>query len=459
MKYDIAIIGAGPGGYTAAIRAAQLGAKVVIIEKENPGGVCLNCGCIPTKTILAGITRLNEVKKFAKFGIELEFQGFKYEKLFEKKEITVEKLRKSLVQLIKSWNIDIISGEASIISSEKLEVFSKEESLEIEFNYLIMATGSKPAALPGLQADHSFILDTNDILALKELPESVLIVGSGANGVEWARIFEGAGKKVFLTEIAAVLMPMMDISQSERLERLFKRSKIEYFTSTGIENITDKKVKLTNGRVIEPDIIFLGAGREPNTNIKGLKELNIELKGKYIEIDNNLKTNIDNVYAIGDVTGKLQLAHVAAHQGIKAVEHILKKKEANIDYNIIPRVIYGEPKICSVGYTENQLIEKKIPFKKSIFPMSAVGKAFVEDKTEGFVKVLAYENKILGVHLIASGGDSIIQQAAVAMSSNITVEEFKETVFAHPSNSEALYEAFLGIDGQPINLPPERIKI
>ena len=150
---------------------------------------------------------------------------------------------------------------------------------------------------------------------------------------------------------------------------------------------------------------------------------------------------------------------MAAHQGIKAVEHILKKKEANIDYNIIPRVIYGEPKICSVGYTENQLIEKKIPFKKSIFPMSAVGKAFVEDKTEGFVKVLAYENKILGVHLIASGGDSIIQQAAVAMSSNITVEEFKETVFAHPSNSEALYEAFLGIDGQPINLPPERIKI
>lgn len=453
MKYDIAIIGAGPGGYVSAIKAAQLGAKVVLIEKENIGGICLNQGCIPTKAILASITRYNEVNKFSKFGIELDNPVLNYAKVSERKCFIVEKLRKSLTQLIKSYNIDIISGEASIKSANNLEITNTESLQTIEFNYLIIATGSRPVSLPGLHIDHKFILDTDDILALNELPESVLIVGSGASGIEWTRIFESAGKKVVLTEIAPRLAPMFDSSISERLERLFKRKKVEYYTGTGVSNITDKNILLQNGKKFQPDIVFLAAGRTPNSDIKGLDELNIIKNNKHIAVDDNLKTNIGNIYAIGDVTGKLPLAHVASHQGISAVENILLNKKVNINYNAIPKIIYGSPEIASAGYSEEELINLNMSYEKSIFPMSAIGKTVIEDEIEGFIKVLASKNKILGVHIVADGGDYMIQQAAIAINSNLTIENIKETVFAHPTNSEAFYEAFLGIDGHAIHLP------
>ncbi|OGI04340.1 MAG: dihydrolipoyl dehydrogenase [Candidatus Melainabacteria bacterium GWF2_32_7] len=453
MKYDIAIIGAGPGGYVSAIRAAQLGAKVVLIEKENIGGVCLNWGCIPTKAILASVDRYNEAKKFSKFGINIENLTFDYKKISDRKLTIVEKLRKSLSQLIKSYGIDVIYGEASIETKNMMKVTNSEALQEVEFDYLILATGSRPVSLPGLPIDHKFILDTNDILALEELPDSIMIIGSGASGIEWSRIFSSLGKKVILVEIASKLAPMLDSSISERLERIFKRNKIEYYTETKVEKIENKTVTLQNCKEFQPDIIFLAAGRIPNSDIKGLDEIGIITNNKYIQVDDNLKTNIDNIYAIGDVTGKLLLAHVASHQGVKAVENILLGKQANINYNTIPKVIYGTPEIGSVGCSEDELIAQNIDYEKSLFPMSAIGKTIIEDELEGFIKVLASKDKILGVHLIADGGDYITQQAAIAMNSNLTPEELKETVFAHPTNSEALYEALLGINGHPLHLP------
>jgi len=457
MIYDIAIIGAGPGGYVAAIRAAQLGAKVVLIENDNLGGTCLNWGCIPSKATLTCADKYNSVKKISKFGINVENLSFDYQKVSERKWFVVEKLRKSLTQLIKSNKIDVIFGEGCIENQNKLKILNKEEEIYVEFKNLIIATGSRPTSLSGLQIDHEFILDTNDIMKLEKIPESVLIVGTGASGVEWTRIFEIFGSKITLVEMASTLVPMCDKSISERLERIFKIKKIECYTSTKIKSIADKKVTLENGKEISPEIIFVAAGRTPNTDIKGIETLNLSMLGRYIKTDNNLKTNIDNVYAIGDVTGLEPLAHTASHQGVAAVEHILLNKEANINYEAIPHIIYGNPELCSVGLREEDLIRKKVDYKASTFPISAAGKYFIEDEPEGFVKVLSSPDggKILGVHIVADHGSDLIQQATIAIQNDLTVKQLQETIFAHPTYSEALYEAFLGIDNKALHLPPK----
>lgn len=453
MVYDVAIIGAGPGGYVSALKAAQNGLKVAIIEKNYIGGVCLNCGCIPTKTILASIDKYNEALKLKKFGINLENIELDYKKVFERKEQVVLKLRKSLEQLVKSYKIDIYYGEASIESAEKLVVDFNEEKQYILFKNLIIATGSRPVSLPGLQIDHNFIIDTNDVLAMQDFPDNILIVGSGASGIEWARIFSSIGKKVKLLEIADNIAPMFDSSISERVERLLKRKKVEIYTSTKIKNIINSTVYLENDKEFVVDKIFAAAGRVPNLDIKGIEDLQLAMNGKFIEINDSMQTNISNIYAIGDVTGKLQLAHVASHQGIAAVEHILNNKKSKMNYYNVPKIVYGNPELASVGYTEQELQERSIDYEVSNFPVGAVGKSIVDDEIEGFIKVLASKDKIYGVHIVAHNADMLIQQATIAMQSNLVPQALKETVFAHPTVSEALYEAFLGIDGSSLHVP------
>ncbi len=456
MIYDIAIIGAGPGGYVAAIRAAQLGAKVVLIENDNLGGTCLNWGCIPSKATLTCADKYNSIKKVSKFGINVENLGFDYQKISERKWSVVEKMRKNLKQLIKNNKIDVIIGEGCIESQNKIKIIQKNnEEIFVDAKYLIIATGSRPTSLPNLQIDHDFILDTNDIMKLEKLPESVLVIGTGPSGVEWMRIFEIFGVKVTLIEMAPRVVPMCDKSVSERLERIFKIKKIQCYTSTKIKEIKGKKVFLDNEIELNPDIIFVAVGRTPNTDIKGIENLNIFMSGRYVKVDNNLKTNLENIYAIGDVTGLEPLAHTASHQGICAVENILLKKEANINYKAIPSIIYGNPELCGVGMKEDDLIRKKIDYKVGNFPISACGKYFIEDELEGFVKVLSSseDDKILGVHIVAEHGSDLIQQAAIAINNNLTVKHFQETVFAHPTHSEALYEAFLDIDNRALHIP------
>jgi len=460
MIHDIAIIGAGPGGYVAAIRAAQLGAKVALIENDNLGGTCLNWGCIPSKATLTCAEKYNSAKKFSKFGINIENMSFDYQKVSERKWLVVEKMRKSLTQLIKSNKIDVLYGEGCIESQNKLKVLGKDEEAYVEFKNLIIATGSRPTSLPGLQINHDFILDTNDIIKLEKIPESVLVVGTGPSGVEWTRIFEIFGSKVTLVEMASTLVPMCDKSISERLERIFKIKKIECHKGAKIKEISEKKVILNNEKEIHPEIIFVAAGRTPNTDIKGIEILNLSMLGRYIKVDNNLKSNSENIYAIGDVTGLAPLAHTASHQGLTAVEHILLNKQGNINYEAIPHIIYGNPELCSVGLREEDLARKKIEYKASMFPVSATGKYFIEDETEGFVKILSTPDgdKILGAHIVADHGSDLIQQATIAINNNLTVKQLQETIFAHPTYSEALYEAFLGIDERALHLPPKLIK-
>ena len=444
--YDMAIIGAGPGGYTAAIRAAQLSAKVVLIEKDAIGGTCLNRGCIPSKTLLAAADKVNEFKKLSKFGINASFQGIETEKLAKRKDITILKLQKGIENLLKSNDITVIKGEAELRNANSLKVGDKV----VKFKNLIIATGSVPLDLPNIKRNGNFILNSDDILALKNYPKSILIVGSGAIGIEWARILNSLGTDVAILDIAESLSPTSDLSISEYLAKEFKQNKIKTYLKNGIEKIEDKKVYLKTGEILEPEKILLATGRKPDLKI--LQSLNITTEKSFVKVDKNFKTNISNIYAVGDINGIMQLAHVASHQGICAVEHILEGKETFIDYTTVPFVIYGKPEIASVGENQTEGL------KTFTFPMAVLGKSAADDEQEGFIKLLAENNTLKGAHIVAKEASSLIHILALAIKEKITVDKLENFIFAHPTYSEGIHEALLGLNNRALHLPKEGAK-
>ena len=446
--YNIGIIGAGPAGYTAAIRAAQYGLKVVLFEKKDIGGTCLNQGCIPTKTILHSTEVYANVKSSAKAGIIAENISFDYSKIFERKNNVVQKIRKSLTQLITSYGIEIINGEANLIDGRSIEANGQVYECE----KIIISTGSRPNRIEfNGNYDKSIILDSDDILGLEVIPKNILIVGSGAIGIEWARIFSELDKKITIVEIAKNLIPLADIDVSSRIERIFKRNKISYFTETSIKEINGNKVILSNDKEIETDCILLATGRSPVIpHINGLN------KDKFVITDNNFETNIKNVFAIGDINGKSMLAHSAIHQAVEVVEFIKNKKEGKFSKNNVPSVIYGSPEIAWIGQTEQELSNNNVTFKKSMFPIAALGKAYADDKIEGFIKILATDNEILGAHIISQEASSMIQQIAIARENNLPPKELEKVIFAHPTYSEGIYEAILGLDNLALHLPQQK---
>jgi dihydrolipoamide dehydrogenase len=422
-QYDFGIIGAGPAGYSAAIRASQLNKSVVLFEKEFLGGVCLNKGCIPTKTFLHCADVYNSLKKVANLGINIENYSLDFEKVAERKEKTVEKLRKSLEMLLKSYEIEIINAEAKIEGQNIIEANGEE----FECANILIATGSEPKCVGGFQFDHEFILSSDDILNLKSLPKKVLIAGSGAIGIEWARIFSTFGVEVSIVEIADKLLPLADSEISERLARTFKMSRIKMFLSTSIKEISDNKVTLSSGEILEPDFVLFATGR------------------KSIEVGVETPT----YSKIGDCSGGIQLAHFASHQGVQVVENIVLGKEIK-DF-LVPAVVYGSPEIAWVGKTEAEL--SGTDYKKIVFPMSALGKAHADGDLEGFIKILAdNEGKFLGTHIIGAEASALIHQISIAMQNNLKVEDLKHCCFAHPTYSEGVYEALLGLDNESLSM-------
>lgn len=421
-QFDFGIIGAGPAGYTAAIRASQFGKSVVLFEKEYLGGVCLNKGCIPTKTFLHSADVYNSIKKASSLGIEIENYSVNYEKIVDKKDKTVEKIRKSLEMLLKSYDIEIVPAEAKVKSKNIIEANSQEYECE----NILIATGAKPKCVGGFEFDHEFILSSDDVLNIKTLPKKIVIVGSGAIGIEWARIFSSFGTEVSIIEIADRLLPLADIEISQRLERIFKMSKIKMFLSTSVKEIKDKKITLSSGEVLEPDFALFATGRAIN------------------EIDNS-----ESLAKIGDIYGSIQLAHFASHQGVQVVENILLGNP--IKEFITPSVVYGNPEIAWAGKTEQEL--EGTEYKKSVFPIAALGKAAAENNLEGFIKVLAdNQGKILGAHIIAKEASALIHQISIAMQNDLKVENLKHCCFAHPTYSEGVYEALLGLDNESLSL-------
>ena len=446
--YDLGIIGSGPAGYSAAIRAAQNGLSIILFEKEAMGGVCLNKGCIPTKTILHCSDLYKNLKKSEKFGINTGEISYDYQKIFERKNEVIQKLQKSLTKLVQSHGVEICFSNALICPQNKI----KTETDICECKNIIICTGAKPAQIKGLETDGKFILNSDDVLNLSELPENILIAGSGAIGVEWARIFSALDKNVTVIELADRLLPAADIDISKRIERLFKKNKIKYYTSCKAENIKEHTVTLSNGQTQDFDMILCAAGREavlPQT-----EGIDFDYDGKFLKVNENFQTNLENIFAIGDVNGKMQLAHSAVHQAIEVVDFILKGVPVHFCKEKVPSVIYGNPEIAWVGKTEEMLQGQN--YKVSIFPVAALGKALADDEIDGMVKVLSADDKIAGAHIVCPEASSLIHQFALMIDNNLKTKDILNTVFAHPTYSEAVFESILGLEGLSLSLPFEK---
>ncbi len=449
--FDIGIIGAGPAGYTAAIRASQEGMSVVLFEKGEIGGTCLNRGCIPTKTILHIAKVYSEILNSEKYGITAENIGINYEKAAQRAKTVSEKIRKSLTGLIKGCGITIVEEHAQIENSNII----KTAQNTYEVKNIIIASGSKPNKISFKgNYDKDFILTSDDILNMTTLPESILIVGSGAIGIEWARILSAFKVKVSVVEIMEKLLPSADYEISARLERIFKKSRIDFYTSCSIDEIQGNKIKLSNGKEIVTEKVLLGAGRAAELDFGSISK-NLDIK-KYVTTDCNFKTNIDNIFAIGDINGKSMLAHSAMKQAEEVIEYIKTGKCNLFNPHLVPAVIYGSPEIAYIGKTEQALQQEGTNYKKSIFPISALGKAYAEDKIEGFIKILATEDEILGAHIISEEASAMIEQTAIAMTNKIPPKEIIKTIFAHPTYSEGIGECLLGLYNKAIHIPQKK---
>lgn len=410
-NYDIGIVGGGPAGYTTALYEAKLGKSVILFEKDKMGGTCLNRGCIPTKAFLHIADLYSELKTANKLGIECENINFDYEKVFAYKENVVDKLRRGLELTMKNAGITVVNSYAEVISENCI----KADTTEYNCSEIIVATGSKPREIKGLEFDHEFILNSDDVLNLNRLPKSILIVGSGAIGIEWSRILSAFDVQVTVVELAPRLTPLADWEVSKRIERFFKMKKIKTYLSTSIEKIEDKKVHLSNGEILEPECILSAVGRE--------------------SVKPDIKINVE---CIGDACGEIQLAHYAMSQAKELVFDI------PFDKDIVPAVIYGTPEIAWVGEVSKSK-EDDEKYDKAMIPISALGKSHCDNNIDGFIKILAKDGKIKGASIISKEASSLIQQITIAMQNDLSIEDLKKVCFAHPTYSEGIFEGVMNL--------------
>lgn len=406
--YDYGIIGAGPAGVTTALIAANKGSKVILFEKDKIGGICLNKGCIPTKTILHSADLYNDAKSSENIGIIANNLQFDFTKVMEHKNKVVDTMRNALTKTLQGKEVVVVNKEAMVTDDKTIEADGEKYTCE----KIIVATGSEPKPLKDYPFDHEFILNSDDLFELKQTPKNVLIVGAGAEGIEWARIFKDIDCEVTVVEAASKPIAIADEEVSKYVERLFKTRQIHLKTSTTIEKIENKQVTLSNGDILTPDFVLVAVGRTP------------------------LKPQIDGkVTVIGDACGQLMLANFAMYQARALVSGI------RFDNVFVPSVIYGEPEIAWIGANEQDLPYGS--YQKAVCPVRMLGKAHCDNETEGFIKVLTYENKIIGAHIISKEASALIHQFAIAMQNEISVEELKKVCFAHPTYSEGVYESMM----------------
>ncbi len=413
LKYDIGIVGSGPAGYTAALSYRKKGLSVILFEKGDVGGVCLNRGCIPTKAILHCADFFEELKTAYDMGILINDTAIDFQKVMARKNLVVEKLRKGLELTLKNRGVDVIKAEARITDKNTIET----EDEIYECTKVIAATGSEPKTFKGMEFDHKYILSSDDVLELTELPKSFLIVGSGAIGVEWARIFSEFGSEVTVVELADNLLPIADIDVSKRIERIFKTQKIKFYKSVSVEKIEKNEnctVYLSNGEVVNTDKVLVAVGRTVPQSEK-----------------------INGVNYIGDVCGEIMLAHYASKQALELTEGIRFNK------SLVPSVVYGSPEIAWIGKREQDL--EAGTYQKSSILISALGKSHCDNSTEGFVKLLSQDGIIVGAHIVSNEAASLIQQVLIAIQNGVTVDKLKEVCFAHPTYSEGIFETLFGL--------------
>ena len=427
-KYQLIVVGGGPGGYTAAFRAAELGMSVAIVDDNDLGGVCLNWGCIPTKSLLKNAEVFELINDASSYGIEIGKPKVHFDKIIDKTIQARKRLSKGLHFQVRKLGVDFFPGFASFINQNSIEVNGNT----LHGDTFIIATGSKAKHLQSLDHSSKNIMTAKDIFNLKKLPKSMTIVGAGAIGVEFAYFFNAFGTNITLLEAQENILPNEDVEVSQWMHKVLKRKKIDIQTNTLATEIND-------------EYVLVSIGVEGNSRGFGLNKIGIEIgPNQHIKVDKDGKTNIDNIYAVGDVVGPPWLAHVSSAEGLYVVEHISKLNPKKIDYNCIPACTYSKPEIGSIGFSQEMLDKDGIDYKvvKSFF--NANGKAVASSSTEGFIKILvSKDNYVLGAHIIGSNATEMISEFSLAMRNKLSVENILDSIHPHPTFSEAIFETLM----------------
>ncbi|CAM3490768.1 dihydrolipoyl dehydrogenase [Elizabethkingia occulta] len=462
MNYDIIVIGSGPGGYVTAIRASQLGFKTAIIEKENLGGICLNWGCIPTKALLKSAQVFKYIEHAEEYGLNKVEPSFEFPNIIQRSRGVANKMSKGIEFLMKKNKIDVILGTAKVLPGKKVEVTDAEGKKQTYAGQnIILATGARSRELPNLPQDGKKVIGYRQALSLPEQPKSMIVVGSGAIGVEFAYFYSSLGTKVTVVEFLPNIVPLEDEEVSKHLEKSLKKAGIEVMTNSSVESVdttgegVKAKVKTAKGEVIlEADVVLSAVGIQANLENIGLEEVGIKTDKGRVLVNEWYQTNVPGYYAIGDIIPTQALAHVASAEGITCVEKIKGMHVDKIDYGNIPGCTYCLPEIASVGLTEKQAKEKGYEIKVGKFPFSASGKATANGDTDGFIKVIfdAKYGEWLGCHMIGTGVTELVAEAVVARRLETTGHEIIKSIHPHPTLSEAIMEAVAAAYGEVIHI-------
>jgi len=461
MEYDLVVVGGGPAGYVGAIRAAQLGKKVACVETDRAGGTCLNWGCIPTKALLKSAELLQHIQHADQFGIQVEKVSFDFAKVIGRSRGVADQMAKGIEFLFKSKKVDYIRGSAKLQKDKSLLVTAPDGKTQtLMAKNVLLATGAKPRPIPGLAFDGARILSSKEAMAVPDLPESIVIIGAGAIGVEFAYFFNAFGSKVTLVEMLPKILPVEDADSSDFVTKSFAKQGIEVLTETKFEaaDLSGKKIKLTFGgkgaKTIESTHVLVAIGIQANTEGLLGEGVAVNLDRGYIKTDDRYQTNIPGVYAAGDIIGPPWLAHVASYEAIEAVEGMFDPKKKPKKVEVFPGCTYCQPQVASIGLTEAKAKEKGLKFKVSKFPYKASGKAVASGDSEGFVKLITGEKygEILGAHIVGQEATELIAEVGLAMNLEATVEEISHTIHAHPTLSEMIMEASHVAEGHAIHI-------
>jgi len=461
---DLIVIGGGPGGYVAAIRAAQLGCNVKLIEREKVGGTCLNRGCIPTKVLLHAAELKGSFDKARDYGLSVKKTSLDWKVLMDRKDATVKQLTDGVSALLESWGVEVIYGEASFVNSKEIVVRDGNGTSKLRSDSFIIATGSKPSMPPieGLQGKG--VLTSDDALQIEDIPSSILIVGGGVIGVEFATLFSGLGCHVTVVEFLPRILTNIDEEMASYIHEVLSSKGVKIYTASRVTEVDDKGNYLAvtfqeeDGKkiAVETEKVLLAAGRVPNTQALNLSSAGVETERGRIKVDKFMRTNVAKIYAVGDCASPYMLAHVAMAEGEIAAENVAGG-EREMDYSVVPSCVFTSPELASVGRSELDCQKAGIPVKVGRFPMVGNGRALTLGEAEGIVKIVAdskYE-RVLGVHILGPNATELISAACMAMKVEATVEEIAQLIFAHPTVGEALKEAALSVQGRAIHLPKE----
>ena len=484
QEFDVLVIGGGPGGYVAAIRAAQRGLSVGVVEKERTGGVCLNWGCIPTKAMLRSAEVYETVLHAADFGVQVDNVSLDYDAVTRRKDSVVKGLTDGVASLLKANGVTVIYGHARFTGPTTLDVYAVGESAlgaggpkyaadptgdqpveQVSARDVIIATGSVPVQLPLPGADLPGVITSDGAFGLTEVPKRIAVIGGSAVGAEWASLFNTLGAEVSIIEMQKTLVPAEDAEIGKALGRSFGKAGIKVLTESTVSRIEQAssglKVTVDGAKAaeIEADVVLVGVGRKPNTAALDLDKAGVATDGRgFVQVDDRLRTSVEHVYAIGDVTGEVLLAHVASHQGVTAAEVIAGSDHARIDYNVVPAATFTHPEIASVGQTEAQAVEAGHEVVAAKFPFAAIGRTKTTGDSEGFLKIVAGKQygEVLGVHIIGPSASDLITEGALAITLEATLDELAETIHAHPTLGEIGMEAAMSALGLPIHVAPPK---